>query len=262
MTAVALFGAAGRMGRAVTEMVSRAADLRLVGAVDHIGSPAIGRDAGEVAGVGNLGVAIGPDVGSALLGADVVIDFSNAEAFDGMLRSAEKARVAVVSGTTRLGAASQALIDRAAETIPVLWSPNMSLGVQLMARLVRQAAEVLRDYDIEIVEAHHNNKTDAPSGTATLLFEAVRKVRSEAEAQHGREGQIGARKRGEIGLHALRGGAVVGDHSVHFLGPFDRLEISHRAMGRELFAAGAVAAARFVVGRAPGRYGLGDVIGG
>ena len=137
----------------------------------------------------------------------------------------------------------------------------MSVGVQVLAKLVREAVSALGvDYDVEIVETHHNQKADAPSGTATFLEEAARSARPELVAQHGREGQVGKRKPNEIGMHAIRGGGVVGDHTVHLIGEHDRIEITHRAMRRELFAAGALRAARFVAGKEPGRYTLADVI--
>jgi 4-hydroxy-tetrahydrodipicolinate reductase len=258
---IALYGAAGRMGRAIVSLVHEAGDATIVGAVDHHGSAHLGEDVGVLAGVGNLGVVVDADLGSGLLGADVVIDFSIAPAFDPMLRAAMQHGVAVVSGTTRLSDESQALIDKAAEKIPVLWAPNMSVGIQVLAKVVREAIAALGvDYDVEIVEAHHNQKADAPSGTATFLEEAARSVRGDLVAQHGREGQVGKRKPTEIGMHALRGGGVVGDHSVHLIGEYDRLELTHRAMRRELFAAGALRAARYVAGAVPGRYTLADVI--
>lgn len=258
---IALYGAAGRMARAIVALAAEAEDVVVVGAVDHHDSPHLGQDVGVLAGVGHLGVVVDPDIGSGLLGADVVIDFSIAPAFDGMLRAAMRHGVAVVSGTTRLGDESVALIDKAAQTIPVLWAPNMSVGIQVLAKVVRQAVAALGlDYDVEIVEAHHNQKADAPSGTATFLEQAARSVRGDLVAQHGREGQVGKRKPSEIGMHAIRGGGVVGDHSVHLIGEYDRLELTHRAMRRELFAAGALRAARFVTTRPPGRYQLADVI--
>ncbi len=258
---LAVFGAGGRMGQTVVRLAA-AGGVELVGAIDSPSSPLLGKDAGEVAGAGNLGVAIGPDVGSGLLGADVVIDFSTAAAFDAMLRAAMRAGVAVVSGTTRLSEGSRALVDKAAEKIPVLWAPNMSVGVQVLAELVARAVAALGDYDVEIVEAHHNKKTDAPSGTAALLLEAAQRARAGLAPVHGREGDVGARTAAEIGVHALRGGGVVGDHTVHLIGEFDRIELTHRAMSRELFAAGALRAARWIAGKPAGRYALAEVIGG
>jgi 4-hydroxy-tetrahydrodipicolinate reductase len=257
-----LFGAGGRMGRAIAAAAVSAGDVRLVGAVDHHEAPSIGRDLGELAGVGHLGVEVSADLGSALLGADVVIDFSSAGAFDGMLRAATAAQVAVVSGTTRLSQASQQLIDKSAGSIAVLWAPNMSLGVAVTGMLVEQAVRALGgDYDVEIVEAHHRHKVDAPSGTAVFLAQAAQRARAELGLVHGREGEPGARARGELGMHAIRGGGVIGDHTVHLIGDHDRIEITHRAMSRDLFAAGALRAARFVAGRTPGRYTLADVLG-
>ncbi len=257
---VTLYGAGGRMGRAIAGLVAAADDMAVVGAVDHHDAPTIGRDIGELSGVGHLGVEVSADLSSALLGADVVIDFSIASAFEGVLRAAMQAGVALVSGTTRLSADSRARIDKAATKIPILWAPNMSVGVHVLGKLVKQAAAALDDYDIEIVEAHHSRKTDAPSGTATFLLDAASSARDGAVPAHGRHGEVGARGDAEIGMHAIRGGGVVGDHTVHLIGEFDRIEITHRAISRELFAAGALRAARFVAGRAPGRYALADVI--
>ena len=253
------------MGRAIVRLILEAREageaIELVGAVDAPGSAHLGRDLGELAGAGHAGVVVGSDLGAGLLGADVLIDFSHASAFDRVLRSAAKAKVALVSGTTGLGSESRALLDEVAGDIAVLWAPNMSLGVQVLARLVREAVASLGpSYDVEVVETHHNQKADAPSGTATLLVQAAQAARPDLEPTHGRQGQPGPRKRREIGVHALRGGGVVGDHSVHLVGAFERLEISHRAMSRDLFAVGALRAARFVAGRPAGRYTLADVL--
>jgi 4-hydroxy-tetrahydrodipicolinate reductase len=253
------------MGRAIARLALEARAggeaIELVGAVDAAGSPWLGRDVGELVGAGHAGVIVEADLGAGLLGAEVLVDFSHASVFDRVVRAASRAKVGLVSGTTGLGEASLGLLDEVAGQIPVLWAPNMSLGVQVLARLVREAVAALgSSYDVEVVETHHNQKADAPSGTATLLVQAAREVRAELEPRHGRHGQLGPREAREIGVHALRGGAVVGDHTVHLVGAFDRLEITHRAMSRDLFAAGALRAARFVAGRAPGRYTLADVL--
>lgn len=259
---LAIHGAAGRMGQAVTRL-AMAEGLPIVGAVDHVDSPAIGRDVGEVAGEGAVGVAICADTSSALLGADVLIDFSSVGAFASMLRAAMHAGVAVVSGTTGLDDDSLRLIDRGAERVAVLWAPNMSIGVQVLTRLVCEAARALgADYDVEIVEAHHGAKADAPSGTAGQLVAALQSVRNELRPSHGRQGQLGPRRPAELGVHAVRGGGVIGDHTVHLLGKRERLELTHRAVSRDLFAAGALRAARFIAQRPPGRYTLADVIDG
>jgi len=257
---VAVVGAAGRMGRAVVRLCLASEDVVLVGAADAGTSPHLGRDAGELAGVGNVGVAIGANPAGAVLGADVLIDFSTAAAFGAVVNAARKASVALVSGTTGLGPDAISTLNDAGREIPILWAPNMSLGVQVLARLVEQAVAALAGYDVEIVETHHNRKIDAPSGTATMLVERAAAARPDLAPVFGRQGQVGARPSGEIGVHALRGGGVVGDHSVHLLGSFDRLEITHRASDRALFAQGAITAARYVMGRSAGRYTLADVL--
>ncbi|MBI4952285.1 MAG: 4-hydroxy-tetrahydrodipicolinate reductase [Myxococcales bacterium] len=250
------------MGRTVLRVAGNQPDVHIVGAVDAAGGPGLGRDAGELAGIGHLGVEVSSDAAAALLGADVLVDFSAAPAFVPMLRAAMRAGVAVVSGTTRLGSDAESLLAQAAERIAVLWAPNMSLGVQLLARLVEQAVRALGDrYDVEIVETHHNQKTDAPSGTALSLVRAAQRGRPELRPVHGREGDVGARRPNELGVLALRGGGVVGDHTVHLLGAADRIELTHRAASRDLFAEGALAAARFVADKPPGRYELADVVG-
>lgn len=258
---LAVFGATGRMGLTVVRLAVTDG-LELVGAVASASSPHLGRDVGELAGVGTVGVAVGADLASGLLGADVVIDFSNAGAFDAVVRAAARAGVGVVSGTTRLAPESHELLERAASKVPVLWAPNTSVGVHVLSELVERAVAALGDYDVEIVEAHHNKKTDAPSGTATMLLKAAQRARETLVPVHGREGDVGARTFDEIGVHAVRGGGIVGDHTVHLVGAFDRIELTHRAMSRELFAAGALRAARWISGKAAGRYELAQVIAG
>ena len=167
-----------------------------------------------------------------------------------------------MSGTTNLDARSKRALEEASRATAVLWAPNMSLGVQVLAELVTQALRRLgSEYDVEIVEIHHRRKVDAPSGTARRLADAARSVRAELREQHSRSGEVGARPNDEIGVMALRGGDVVGDHTVHFLGPGERLELTHRATSRELFAHGALRAARFLIGRKPGLYTIADVLG-
>ncbi len=259
---LAIFGAGGRMGRTITRLAQAADGLSIVGAIDHHDAPTLGRDVGELAGVGSLGVAVSADISSSLLGADVLIDFSTASAFGGMLRAAAAARVGVVSGTTRLGEADHALLAKVSAKVAVMWAPNMSIGVQLLAELVQRSVAALGlGYDVEVVEAHHNRKIDAPSGTATMLVKSAQAARAELRPVHGREGEPGARQPAEIGVHALRGGGIIGDHSVHLIGAYDRIEINHRAMQRELFAEGALRAARFIAEQPPGRYHMTDVLG-
>jgi 4-hydroxy-tetrahydrodipicolinate reductase len=259
---LAISGAAGRMGQAVARLALGAGDVAIVGALEARGSARLGADLGEVAGLGTLGVAIGDDPGAALLGADVVIDFSAPAALPALLRAAAQAGVPVVSGTTGLDDRALDALERAAEKAAVLWSANMSIGVHVLRQLVAQAVRALGPgYDVEIVETHHGAKVDAPSGTALELVAAVREVRPELGLCHGRQGRSGPRPERQIGLHAVRGGGIAGDHQVHLLGPLERLELSHRAISRDLFAAGALRAARTLVGKPPGRYSLRDVIG-
>ncbi|HLV21434.1 MAG TPA: 4-hydroxy-tetrahydrodipicolinate reductase [Polyangiaceae bacterium] len=259
---VALHGATGRMGLAITRLIHEAEDLELVGAVCSSVDPAQGRDIGELAGIGTLGVEATADLGAGLLGASAVIDFSIASAVPGLMAVAARQKVAVVSGTTNLDAAGKQALDKAAEAVPVLWAANMSLGIQVLAELVEQALRRLGGaYDAEIVEIHHRRKVDAPSGTARRLADAVKTVRGDLKELHGRDGEVGERGPDEIAVLGVRGGDVVGDHTVYLLGPGERIELTHRASSRELFAYGAVRAARFLAGRRPGKYTIADVLG-
>lgn len=258
---IAICGAGGRMGRAVARLAA-GAGATVVGAADAPDAPTIGRDLGELCGVGTLGVAVSGDVGAALLGAEAVVDFSSPKALPALLAAAVRNKVAVVSGTTGLEGAAERALDEAARSVPVLWSPNMSIGVHVLAQLVARAVQMLgADFDIEIVETHHRAKVDAPSGTAKRLLDAVREARADVTVVHGREGIVGARPDREVAVVALRGGDVVGDHTVHLLGAGERIELTHRATNRELFAQGALRAARAIVGKPPGRYTMSDVVG-
>lgn len=255
---VAVCGATGRMGRTVVRLCQESEDLELVGACGAPGDPALGEDVGSLAGARSAGVVVTDDMASALLGAEVVIDFSLPAALDQLARLAARQGVAIVSGTT--GVKEFAALEDAATKVPVLWAPNMSLGIQILSELAAEAARRLGPgFDIEITEVHHKRKVDAPSGTAVRLAQAVQAVRP-LEVVSGREGIVGARRAEEIGVFALRGGDVIGDHTVHLLGPGERLELTHRATNRDLFALGALRAARWIRGRAAGSYALGDVL--
>jgi 4-hydroxy-tetrahydrodipicolinate reductase len=260
---LAIFGASGRMGQAVTRLAHGASDIEIVGAIAAAGDPHLGRDLGELSGVGALGVEISADLVAGLLGADVVIDFSVPAAVHPLFLACEKHGVALVSGTTGLDDKAQAQLQKLAQKVAVVWAPNMSRGVQVLAELVAQAARRLGlDFDVEIVEVHHRRKVDSPSGTGVRLAEAAREVRSDLVQVRGRDGLVGPRKAEEMGVFGVRGGDVIGDHTVHFLGEGERIELTHRATDRVLFAHGAVAAARFVTNAAPGRYTIADVLGG
>jgi len=260
---VALYGGTGRMGLAITRLITQASDLELVGSACAPNDPALGQDMGMLAGVGNLGVAASPDAASALLGADVVIDFSTASAVANIANLAVKHKVALVSGTTGLEGTAKDALEKAAQQVPALWAPNTSLGVQVLAELVEQALRRLgSDYDAEIVEIHHRKKQDSPSGTAKRLADAVRAVRPGARELHGRDGMVGARTNEEVAVFGVRGGDVVGDHTVYLLGPGERIELTHRASSREMLAHGALRAARFIVTQKPGKlYRIADMLG-
>jgi 4-hydroxy-tetrahydrodipicolinate reductase len=258
---LAIFGATGRMGLAVIRLAHADPEVRIVGGACGAGDPAAGRDLGEIAGLGSLGVVASPDTASALLGADVVIDFSTASAVASLYGTAARQGVAVVSGTTSLDAAAQSALERASQAVPVLWEPNMSVGVHVLAELVEQAVRRLgAGFDVELVELHHQRKIDSPSGTARRLAQAARAARPELVERHSREGDVGPRAPEELAVLAVRGGDVIGDHTVFLLGNGERLELTHRASNRDLFAVGALRSARFLTGKKPGRYSLKDVL--
>ena len=259
-------GAAGRMGRTVIRTIQETPGVTLVGALERSGAPTLGRDAGTVAGLSApLGVAITEDPLSLMLEAEGVIDFSTPGSSVEMAALAAQARIAHVIGATGLSEADLAKIAAAARHAPIVRSGNMSLGVNLLASLVRAAAKALGpEFDIEIVEMHHRAKVDAPSGTALLLGEAAaegRKIDLASHSARGRDGITGARKSGDIGFAALRGGSVIGEHSVILAGEGERLVLSHHAEDRSLFARGALKAALWARDRKPGLYAMADVLG-
>ena len=261
---VTVVGAAGRMGRRLTALVTASDDMVLTGAVEAPGNPALGGDAGTLAGVGVSGVGISDDLDAALKVSDAVINFSTS----GAVEAAEKAVAAhcsIVIGTTARSVEEKARLAELAKSGRIVLSPNMSIGVNLLFHLAAEAAAKLAGYDVEIVEMHHNQKKDAPSGTAVRLGEVVAAARGwdyETAVRHGREGMVGARTSGEIGMQSLRGGDVVGDHTVIFATGGERLELTHKASSRDTFAAGALQAVRFLSGAEPGRlYDMQDVLG-
>lgn len=257
---LAVSGATGRMGRTVIRLCQEAGDLTLVGACAASGDPHLGEDAGTLAGASAAGVVVTDDMAAALLGADVVVDFSLPAALKLLARHAAREKVALVSGTT--GVEDLSPLDDAAAHVPVLWAANMSIGVQVLSELAAEAARRLGPgFEIEITEVHHKRKVDAPSGTALRLGEAIREVRP-LRPVTGRDGIVGARPSDELGIFALRGGDVIGDHTVYLFGPGERLELTHRATSRDLFAQGALRAARWVVGKPPRRYTLADALRG
>jgi 4-hydroxy-tetrahydrodipicolinate reductase len=259
---LALHGASGRMGLSITRLAHGVPEIEIVGAASASSDPLLGRDLGELAGLGSLGVVTSPDVASSLLGAEVVIDFSTASAVAQLAALAMRQGVAIVCGTSNLDAAAKRALDKASEVVPLLQTGNMSLGVQVLAEVVEHALRRLGlAYDVEIVELHHRRKIDAPSGTASRLMDAVKNVRPSVRELRGRDGEVGARTTDEVGVFGVRGGDVIGDHTVYLLGDGERLELTHRASNRDLFARGALAAARFLAGKKPGRYTIADVLG-
>jgi len=260
-----VFGAAGRMGRMLVTTIAETEGAVLHGATDRPGAEALGKDAGLLAGVGASGVIITDDVTRALDGADAVIDFSAPAATVALAGLAAERGVAHIIGTTGLSEADLAALADAAKRNVVVRSGNMSLGVNLLAALVRQAASALgEDFDIEVLEMHHRHKVDAPSGTALLLGEAAAEGRGITLGQRSvrvRDGHTGPRTSGDIGFATLRGGSVVGDHSVIYAGPQERITLSHHAEDRGIFARGAVRAALWTRGQAAGLYSMADVLG-
>ena len=262
---VVIAGAGGRMGRSLISAIAATKGLALAGAVDAPGSAVIGRDAGELAGLGPNGIKVTSDVAPLLKDADGLIEFTIPAATLAFAELTAAAGLVHVIGTTGHSAEEEAAIAKAAARATIVKSGNMSLGVNLLAALVKRVAQTLNDdYDIEIVEMHHNKKIDAPSGTALLLGRAAAEGRGIDLKQHsarGRDGMTGARKPGDIGFASLRGGTVVGEHSVIFAGPHERIELVHKAEDRMIFARGAVKAALWAMGREPGLYSMADVLG-
>jgi 4-hydroxy-tetrahydrodipicolinate reductase len=258
-------GAGGRMGRTLIHAIAATKGVTLAGAVEAADSAVIGRDAGELAGLGRNGVQVVSDVAPLLQAADGLIEFTLPAATLALAELTGSAGIVHIIGTTGHSAEEEKLIAAAARRAPIVKSGNMSLGVNLVAGLVRRVAATLGDdYDIEILEMHHNKKVDAPSGTALLLGRAAaagRGIDLGAHAVRGRDGQTGPRCAGDIGFAALRGGSVVGDHTVIFAGPAERIEFTHRAEDRMIFARGALHAALWARGKKPGLYSMADVLG-
>jgi len=264
---VAIPGCAGRMGRALVQALAADGELRLGAACEVAGSPAIGQDAGTLAGLAPLGVLVGADPLRLLDAVDGVIDFTTPAASVGMAARCAERGLPLVVGTTGLGEPERAALRRASERIAIVFAPNMSVGVNVLLRLAAEAARLLGPgYELEIVEAHHDQKADSPSGTALRLAEVLAEATAgqgslEERACYGRQGNVGRRAPAEIGIHAVRGGDIVGEHTVFYCTTGERLELTHRASSRQTFAGGAVRALRWTQGRAPGLYDMQDVLG-
>jgi 4-hydroxy-tetrahydrodipicolinate reductase len=256
-------GAGGRMGRSLIQAIAASKGVVLAGAVEAAGAAEVGRDSGELAGLGKNGVAVAAALEPLLAAADGLIDFTVPKATVAFADLLAKRGLVHIVGTTGLSAADEAALAAAAKRAIVVKSGNMSLGVNLLAALVKRVAKTLdQEFDIDILEMHHNRKVDAPSGTALMLGRAAAAGRGIDLAQHSatsRDG--GARRAGDIGFASLRGGTVVGDHSVIFAGTAERIELVHRAEDRTIFARGALKAALWARGRPPGVYSMADVLG-
>ncbi len=253
------------MGRAVLSCVFEADDLRLIGAITEPGDRLLGRDAAELVGAEAVGVPLTDARAQGLHAAQVAVDFTLPAATESNLRACADSGTALVIGTTGLNERHLKAMESAAHEIPIVYGRNMSVGVNVFMELVGRAARALgEDYDVEILEAHHRNKVDAPSGTALALGERIaaahgRKLRD--LAVYTREGRIGPRVPGTIGFAVVRGGSIVGEHTVRFIGAEEQVEFSHEAADRKTFARGALRAARWVAGQAPGLYSMADVLG-
>jgi 4-hydroxy-tetrahydrodipicolinate reductase len=260
----AIAGAGGRMGRTLIEAILASPDAKLAGALDVPGCPLLGKDVGELVGA-PCGVAISADIEATLSAVDCLIDFTRPEGTMRHLEVCRKRGVHMVIGTTGLNTEQKLTIQDAARDIPIVCAPNMAVGVNLVFKLLDTAARILNDgYDVEIVEAHHRHKVDAPSGTALRMGEIVATAlgRDLAEcAVYGREGITGERPATQIGFSTVRGGDIVGDHTVFFIGTGERVEITHKASSRMHFAQGALRAARFLKGKPRGLFDMQDVLG-
>lgn len=261
---IAIAGASGRMGRMLVEAVLASEDCVLAGALEHGASPAVGQDASAFLGR-TSGVTITADLAQGLANADVLIDFTRPEGTLAHLAACVQHGVQLVIGTTGFDAAGKAAITAAAERIGIVMAPNMSIGVNVTLELLKQAARALATgYDIEIVEAHHRHKVDAPSGTALKMGEVIAAELGRDLSQcavYGREGVTGERDPSTIGFATVRGGDVVGDHTVMFMGTGERIEITHKSSSRATYAQGSLRAVRFLAGRSKGLYGMDQVLG-
>lgn len=265
MTKIAVTGAAGRMGRRIIALVTEAEDMAVAGAIESPLHNAIGHDAGLGAGCGPLKVMITGDLELALEPSDVLIDFTWPEVTMQNLAACVRLGKSMVVGTTGLTIQQRSEIEKASQSIPIVFAPNMSVGVNVCFKLLKELAATLGDdFDVEIVELHHNKKKDSPSGTAVRMGEVVAEALGRdynQVANYHREGMCGERSREEIGMQTVRGGDIVGEHTVYFIGMGERIELTHRAMSRDMFARGAIRAAKWLGQQQPGLYDMQDVLG-
>ena len=265
MIKIAVCGAAGRMGGRIIAAIKEAEGVQLSGALERPGHPMVGQDAGFNAGLGAIGVAISDDLNAVVDGCDVLIDFTTPKVSLKNLEACSLKKKSIVIGSTGFTPEERALAAELAKEIPAVLAPNMSVGVNVCFKVLKDVAKTLGDaFDVEIVELHHNKKKDSPSGTAVRMGEVVAEALGRdynQVANYHREGICGERTKEEIGMQTVRGGDIVGEHTVYFIGMGERIEISHRAMSRDMFSRGSVRAAQWVVGKAPGLYDMQDVLG-
>ncbi len=265
MVQAIVVGGAGKMGSRIVNLIATTDGIKVVGAVEQKGHPLVGKDIGEQVGLGTIGVAIDDDLAACIDKGDVVIDFSHHDAVVGHLKIAAEHKKAVVIGTTGLTAEETEQVKELAKMTKVVQAPNMSVGVNVMFKILDYVSGILGDdFDVEIVEAHHNLKKDAPSGTAVKMAQVIAERLNrdlEKDAVYERKGMIGARTKKEIGLQTVRAGDIVGEHTVIFGGIGERLEFIHRAHSRDNFAKGAIRAAKWVVDQGNGFYDMQDVLG-
>lgn len=262
---ISVSGAAGRMGRRIVALSHEHPEIEVVGALEYAGSPSVGKDAGELAGIGTIGVSITDDVAKVVAACDVFVDFSTPEASLAHAKAATSAGKAIVVGTTGFSPEQKDEILDVGRSTRFLMAPNMSIGVNVLFGLADRAARALGEgYDIEIIESHHRMKKDSPSGTAMKLAEVIAQVLDRdlsSVGVYGRKGMVGERTSQEIGVMALRGGDIVGEHTVMFITNGERVELTHRAHSRDALASGAVRAALWLVSRPAGVYDMQDVLG-
>lgn len=265
MIKIAVCGAAGRMGQRIINSVIEAGGVELSGALERPGHPQAGQDVGLVAGCGALGVNISDDLNAVVAGCDVLIDFTSPKVSLKNLEVCALKKKSIIIGSTGFTPEERAFAVELCRDIPAVLAPNMSVGVNVCLKVLRDVATTLGDdFDVEIVELHHNRKKDSPSGTAVRMGEVVAEALGRdynKVANYHREGICGERTKEEIGMQTVRGGDIIGEHTVYFIGQGERIEISHRAMTRDMFSRGSVRAAKWVVGKAPGLYDMQDVLG-
>ena len=256
MPKIIISGICGKMGTSILNLCLQDKEIEVVAGIETLGHPMVGKK------IQPLDVIVESDLEKVINKTDVLIEFTNPDATFEHVKIAEKFKKACVIGTTGLSKEETSYIKQVTQRIPIVFSPNMSIGVNLLFKLVEEVSNILKDYDIEIIEAHHNKKKDAPSGTALKILEIIKSAKqTKLKEIYGREGQIGARKPDEIGVLAVRAGDIVGEHTVIFAGTGERIELVHRAHSRDTFAKGALTAAKLIMNKKPGLYDMTDVLG-